>query len=214
MKSVIKMFLVLFTLTSSVWAQGFSSASEGEQTFYFIDEMGRNQAVFYSEAPVESITGMSSKVDGSVTLDLTDLSDPEGKLFIPAASLKSGIDLRDEHLRSEGWLDAEKYPDISFEVKEIKNVKNVKDNLIEAEVVGDFTVKGVTKEVTAGATLTFLEESERTKSRVKRGGDLLGVKADFKINLSDYGVSNEVIGSKVAEDIDVSVNVIGSNVKP
>jgi polyisoprenoid-binding protein YceI len=70
-------------------------------------------------------------------------------------------------------------------------------------------LKGVTKEITANATLTYLDESEQTKLRVP--GDLLGVQATFKVKLSDFGVTNKIVGQKVAEEVEVSVNMVGSN---
>ncbi len=214
MKQLTRYILIFIAFAVVSFGQGFDTNSDGTETFYFKDEMGRNQAVFFSEAPLESITGMSSEVDGEVTIDLNNLSSVSGEIVIPSSSLKSGIEMRDEHIRSANWLDSENNPEISFELKDIKNVQKVNKNVMKAEVVGEFTVKGVTKEITTDATLTYLEESEATKARVKRGGDLLGVKADFNINLSDYSVKNDLIGSKVAEEIEIRVNIIGSNVKP
>ena len=59
--------------------------------------------------------------------------------------------------------------------------------------------------------LTFLDESEQTKMRAP--GDLLGVQAKFNVKLSDYGVNNKIVGQKVSENIDVNVNIVGSNAK-
>lgn len=44
-------------------------------------------------------------------------------------------------------------------------------------------------------------------------GDLLGVQAKFNVKLSDYGVKNQLVGQKVAENIEVSVNIVGNNAK-
>jgi polyisoprenoid-binding protein YceI len=114
-------------------------------------------------------------------------------------------------MRDAGWLDAAKYPEISFEIKKVSDVKSVADNKLTAKITGNYTMKGVTKEVTADATLTYLDESDQTKSRAP--GDLLGVQAKFNVKLSDYGVNNKVVGQKVSENIEVSVNIVGSNAK-
>jgi len=42
-------------------------------------------------------------------------------------------------------------------------------------------------------------------------GDLIGVKAKFKINLSDYGVKHILIGKRVSEEIEIEANIIGTN---
>ncbi len=52
------------------------------------------------------------------------------------------------------------------------------DNKLEAKVTGDFTVHGVTKEVTTTVTMTYLDESEQTKQRAP--GDLLGCSGYFQ----------------------------------
>ncbi len=85
----------------------------------------------------------------------------QGSISISTASLKTGIELRDGHLQSENWLDAESYPEITFVIKNVSNVKSLEENKLEGKVVGDFTTHGVTKEVIADITMTYLDESEQ-----------------------------------------------------
>ncbi len=201
--------ILIFLITSISFAQGFKVKASGEQTFNFADRGGRNQASFYSTTPLEDIRGLSNDVKGTVSFNVNDIKTLKGKISVSTASIKTGIDLRNEHLRSADWLDADKYPEITFTIKNVKEVKQVADNQLQIKVVGDFTLKGVTKEITADATLTYLDESEQTKMRAP--GDLLGVKATFNVKLSDFGVKNKIVGQKVAENIEVSVNMVGSN---
>jgi hypothetical protein len=42
-------------------------------------------------------------------------------------------------------------------------------------------------------------------------GDLVGVKAKFNINLSDYGVRHMLIGKRVSEEVEIKANIIGTN---
>jgi len=209
MKKNLSIIAVIIIFSASVFAQGFKVKASGEQTFNFQDKAGRNQTTFFSTTPLEDITGLSGDVKGRVTFNVNDVKTLKGKVIVSVASIKTGIDLRDEHMRDAGWLDAAKFPEISFEIKKVSDVKVVADNKITAKVTGNYTMKGVTKEVIADATLTYLDESETTKSRAP--GDLLGVQAKFNVKLSDYGVNNKVVGQKVSEDIEVSVNSVGSN---
>jgi len=209
MKKTLSIFVVIIFFTASIFAQGFKVKASGEQKFDFQDKAGRNQTTFFSTTPLEDITGLSGDVKGSVTLNVNDVKTLKGKVTVSVASIKTGIDLRDEHMRDAGWLDAAKYPDISFEIKKVSDVKSVADNKLTAKITGNYTMRGVTKEVTTDATLTYLDESDQTKSRA--AGDLLGVQAKFNVKLSDYGVNNKVVGQKVSENIEVSVNVVGSN---
>ena len=209
MKIILKTFLIIFIAALALNAQGFKVKASGEQTFNFQDSKGRNQATFYSTTPLEDVTGLSNDVKGKVTFDVSDIKTLQGSISIGTGSLKTGIDLRDEHLKSKNWLDAENYPEITFTIKKVSDVKVVADNKLEAKVTGDFSVHGVTKEVVADATLTYLDESEQTKQRAP--GDLLGVQAKFNIVLSDYDVENMIVGQKVSDNIEVSVNIVGSN---
>ena len=209
MKKLLIAVLIL-AAASFTTAQSFKVDREGEQTFSFKDKAGRNTITFFSTTPLEDITGTANAISGTVSFDVKDFANTlKGKLIVQVASMKTGIDLRDEHLRSANWLNEEEYPEIHFEIKEVKNVEQVEDNKLKAVVVEDVTLHGVTKPVNANVEVTYLEESEKTKQRAP--GDLLGVRADFDINLSDFNVENQVVGEKVAEKIEVSVNIVGSN---
>jgi polyisoprenoid-binding protein YceI len=211
MKAIFKSFVIVFVTAVTIFSQGFKVKASGEQTFSFTDKYGRNQTTFFSTTPLEDITGITNDVKGNVTFDVNDFSTLKGKISISVASLKTGIDLRDEHLRSANWLDAESYPEVVFEIKSLNDIQVVEPNKLRAEVTGNFTAHGVTKEVFADATVTYLDESEVTKKRAP--GDLLGVQAKFNIVLSDYDVDNMVLGQKVSDEIEISVNIVGSNAK-
>ena len=211
MKRTLKFIILALFVVSSALAQGFKVEATGDQNFSFADKKGRNQAMFFSSTPLEDVTGLSNDVKGSVTFDVSDVSTLSGSISITTASLRTGIELRDSHLQSENWLDAESYPEITFVIKNVSNVKSVEDNKLEAKVIGDFTTHGVTKEVIAEVTMTYLDESEQTKKRAP--GDLLGVEAKFSIVLSDYEVENMVLGQKVSDSIDITVTMVGSNAK-
>ena len=133
----------------------------------------------------------------------------EGEIIISTASLKSGIDLRDEHIRGADWLDAEQFPEITFKITGVENLNEVKENMLTARVIGEFTCHGITKEVNSDVTLTYLDENEMTK--MKMPGDLLGARAEFNIKLSDFGVQHMALGKKVADNIEIKVNIVGSN---
>ena len=209
MKTIIKTVIVLLTAVSISFAQGFKVKASGEQTFNFEDK--RNQVKFFSTTPLEDITGISNAVKGKVTLNVGDIKNMKGSISIPVSSIKTAIDLRDEHLRSENWMDAENYPEISFVIKSVGDVKVAADNKLEVKVTGDFTAHGVTKEVVADVSLTYLDASEQTKQYAP--GDLLGVQAKFNITLSDFEVENMVVGQKVSESIEITATLRGSNAK-
>jgi polyisoprenoid-binding protein YceI len=198
--------ILFFTVFS--FPQGFNVKASGEQTFNF--KPGEtNQASFYSTTTLEDVQGLTKELSGTVTFNVKDFSTIHGEVSFPVLSLNTGIEKMVKDLRSDAWLNAEKYPVISFKLKKAVNIKQVSDSKIEADVIGDFSLHGVTKEDTAHATVTYLDESPITQQRMP--GDLLGVQAKFNINLSDYNIKHLLLGKRVAEKIDMTVNLVGSN---
>ena len=211
MKNILKFILLSLLFIVSSFSQGFNVGKSGTQTFSFDDPKGRNQATFFSSTPLEDVTGITNDVKGSVTFDVNDIKTLKGSVSISTGSINTGIDLRNEHMKSANWLDAESYPQITFTIKKVGDVQVVSDNSLKAKVTGDFSLHGVTKEVTADATMNYLVESEQTRQRAP--GDLLGVKANFDIVLSNYNVSNKILGEKVSDKIEIEVNIVGTNAK-
>lgn len=202
---------ILFIISSTqIFAQGFKVQAKGNQTFNFADSRGRNQVTFFSKTSLEDITGTASDIAGAISFDVANFAKTvKGKIIVKVTSMKTGIELRDNHLKGTNWLDEKKFPEISFEIKSVESVKQAADNKLEFKAKGQFSLHGVTKEVVANVEATYLDESEQTQKRAP--GDLLGVRATFKVNLSDFDVDNAIIGNKVAEEIEVSVNIVGSN---
>lgn len=184
------------------------------QTFVSDSKDGRNQASFISDAPFEKIIGLASGLNATIMINPNDITQkPMGKVIVPIRNIKTGIDLRDEHLRSEMWLNAEKYPNAEFQLTGIKNPssKSLNDGQkVKATLVGKFSVHGVTKEIEVPATLTYFKESERTKA--KAPGNLLIANADFNIKLADYGVKiPDMVVGKVNDEVQINVNFVSSD---
>ncbi len=210
MNRLIKPAVIMFLLAGIITAQNFNVKAKGLQTFNFEDKGGRNQATFYSATPLEDINGTANGISGTVSFDPVNFASTiKGKIVVKVASINTGIELRNTHMKSANWLDAEKYPDIIFEIVSVSDVKQAGENKLSFKAKGNFTLHGVTKEIVADAEAAYLEENEQTQKRAP--GDLLGVRAKFNVKLSDYKIQNQVIGNKVAENIEVGVNVVGSN---
>ncbi|PIQ09078.1 MAG: hypothetical protein COW71_08340 [Ignavibacteriales bacterium CG18_big_fil_WC_8_21_14_2_50_31_20] len=184
------------------------------QTFTVDSKDGRNQASFISDAPFEKIVGLSSGIDATIMLNVNDLTaSAMGKVKVAINNIKTGIDLRDEHLISENWLNAKKYPTAEFHLTGIKNASSNKLNdaeKVSITLVGKFSVHGVTKDIEVPATLIYFKESEKTKA--KAPGNLLVANSEFSIKLSDYGVNipSMVLG-KVNEEVKINVNFVASD---
>src|SRR6185369_15782856 len=139
----------------AVMALGAVSVFAAPQTFDFKDPKGVNNAIFKTDAILESINGAANGVSGAVTFDPANPAGTKGKIVVAANSLTVPNKMMNEHLFGPMWLDVKTYPDITFEVKELKNVKTTGDSTT-ADASGTFTLHGVSKEVTFPVKLTYL----------------------------------------------------------
>src|ERR1043165_1505595 len=145
MKKLICALAAVAAMTASVFA--------APQTFDFKDPKGVNNAIFKTDAVLESINGAANGVSGKVTFDPQNPSATTGKIVVAANSLTVPNKMMNGHLFSPMWLDVEKYPGITFEVKELKNVKTTGETTT-ADATGTFTLHGVRKELTVPVKLT------------------------------------------------------------
>jgi polyisoprenoid-binding protein YceI len=207
------LIILLLFVQSAYLCQGFKSSKSGFQTFYFKDPQNRNQISFTSETFLETFEGIATDVGGEISFDLVDIQKTiKGEIFISVNSLKTGIEERDENLRDSNWLNSQKYPDISFKIQEVEQQTELDNNKIKLLIDGLFFCHGKSKEIKINATLILQEESALTKKRLP--GDLLSVVAKFDIKLSDYGIKNVFIPQRVSDKQEITVNIVGTNIKP
>ena len=158
---------------------------------------------FESKMDVEDILGTSHSVAGSASFE-------GGKgsfdLSVPIASLDTGIEMRDEHLRGEMWMDAAKAPNITF-----KGSKIVAKGGDKYEVVGMLAFRGVEKETTIVVTAKEIPVAAAKKFGLGETG-ALRVRAEFRVKLSDFGVQiPEMAAAKVSDiwTVNVSIFAVG-----
>jgi polyisoprenoid-binding protein YceI len=176
--------------------------------FDFKDPKGVNNVVFKTDAPLESINGVATGISGRVTFDPDNPGAVKGKIIVQASSLHLGNPMQKEHLHSDKWLDVAKYPEIIFEVESAKNVKR-QANVTTADVAGKFSLHGVTKTITVPVTMTFLKD--KLQARIPgKAGDLLVIRASFKIKRSDFGINPGQGEDKVSDDIELNLSIAGA----
>lgn len=191
-------------------------ASRG--TVYHVLKGKDAQVTFTSDAPLEHIKGTSSQVIGYAVVSKEEgaPSIAAGQFHLPVASLDTGIKMRNEHLQGEKWINATANPDIVFDLKESRDAKLAKETpdakTYDVTLVGDMTVKGVTRPMEIPARITLLPASDKTKARAP--GDLMGLRAKYAIRLSDFGVGDGTNGSKVADDLEIDTALFFSTVNP
>ncbi|MDB5050718.1 MAG: YceI family protein [Fibrobacteres bacterium] len=93
---------------------------------------------------ISNVTGKFEKFGGTFSVDPKNIKATKGNMTIDVNSISTGQPKRDGHLKSEDFFDVAHHPEMKFVSKEVKDV-NEKDST--ATLVGDLTIRGITKEV-------------------------------------------------------------------
>ena len=147
---------------------------------------------------VSKVHGRFTKWSGKLELDGDDLTRSRIEVAIDAASIFTEEAKRDDHLRSPDFLDAAKYPQITFVSKQIAKRGDRYD------VTGDLTIHGLTKSV-----VLEVEGGDRVKD--PWGGVRTGFSARTSISRKEFGltwnVALETGGLLVGDKIEISLEI-------
>ena len=155
-------------------------------TLAAVQKTGTSDASFTGKGPA------GFKLEGK-TQEL-NLQDAGGavKIIVPLANLKTGIDLRDKHMR-EKYLEVQKHPDAVLEVPWSAITLPEEGKSLSGKAKGKMTLHGKTKDVTFSYTV------KRTGATYAATGSVpLNIK-EFDINIPSY------LGVTVKPDIDTNV---------
>jgi polyisoprenoid-binding protein YceI len=125
---------------------------------------------------ISNVRGEFGKMSGQILFDGEDFSTLEAEAEVQVASVDTREPKRDEHLRSADFFDAANYPTIAFKSKRVEGVSDKKFKL-----VGDLTMRGVTKEITLDVEATPIIKDMRGETRI-------GAQASTRLNRRDYGI--------------------------
>lgn len=206
--------LTVVALNGAIAGTGFSGAAGGAKKYSLNNSVGKNQILFQSDAPMEKINGTADQVTGNFQFDPSNLEATKGRIEVSVKSMTTAIAKRDEHMYSDVWLDAGKYPSITFDIESLKDIKvETKDgrNVATATAVGKFTCHGITKPLTTTINLTYLPESDATKKRA--AGNFVMVKTTFPVSLKDHNITGKtgVVGKSVGETISIEANLFANS---
>lgn len=141
-----------------------------------------------------TILGAFTQAEGTIWIDEADPKASRVEASVKTASLAAGDPTRDDHLKSDGWLNAAAHPLITF--KSTKTAPTGKDT---ADVTGDFTLNGITKPVTLKVKLNKLAKAPGS------GKPAAGFTITGEIVRADFGIAKAagMIGDKVPVRLEV-----------
>jgi len=144
---------------------------------YTVDPAHSRIGFVARHAMVTKVRGSFNEFEGSGYFDAEDPTRSNLRLTIKAASIDTRNADRDAHLRSNDFVDMEKYPEITFVSTAVEQV-----SAESYRVTGDLTIKGVTKPVTVDVEYTGAAVDPFGNQRV-------GIEGTTTINRKDWGVS-------------------------
>ncbi len=153
---------------------------------------------------VTKVEGRFREFEGTVTLDRQAPAVSRVEVTIQAASIDTGAENRDKHLKSADFFDVEKYPTITF-----KSTKVAAKGGEVFDVTGDFTMHGVTKTITVPVHhLGFMKAGKQDKA---------GFEVNFTLNRKEYGITwNRAVdagGFMLADDVEINIQVEANKVE-
>jgi polyisoprenoid-binding protein YceI len=179
-----------------------TTASNETTTSWTIDASHSSAEFSAKHMMITTVKGRIADVRGSITLDETDPSVSVVDVELGAASIDTRSEQRDAHLRSADFLDAEKFPTITFRSRRIEGAAATEGT--NFKVVGDLTIHGVTRQVT-------LDTTYEGRGRDPWGGERVSFSAETKIDRREFGLTwnaaLETGGVLVSNDIKIQIHV-------
>lgn len=124
-----------------------------------------------------TVKGYFKNVSGTIVLDEDDPSRSSVEAEIDASTLSSGVEQRDNHLKSPDFLDIERHPLITFKSTSVGLLEND-----HAKVIGDLTIRGITREV-------VLDTQLAGRGKDLQGREVISFDARTQINRKDFGLT-------------------------
>jgi polyisoprenoid-binding protein YceI len=147
---------------------------------------------------ISNVKGRFAAVTGTVALDEGNTAAPAVNVAIDVASIDTRNEQRDTHLRSADFFNAAEFPTLTFTSRSLAG-----DPSGHFTLVGDLTIRGVTRQVTLGGELEGRGDDPW-------GNERLGYSASGKIDRRDFGLTwNQALeagGVAVGHDVKITIN--------
>lgn len=144
--------------------------------------------------------GIFNKVQAQLEFDPANITGSTVSATIETASINTNNERRDNDLRDPRFLDVQAHPTMTFKSKRIQSAGEKK-----YQMIGDLTIKGVTKEV------TFDLVYGGTTMKDARGTEHAGFTAEATINRKDFKVDGDVLMpdgmSTVADHLKINLDI-------
>ncbi|MBS1848367.1 MAG: YceI family protein [Actinobacteria bacterium] len=166
---------------------------------YTIDPSHTSLGFVARHAMVTKVRGKFVDVTGTGHLDAADPTRSSLHVVAKVASVTTGVDQRDEHLRTNDFFDAPTYPDITFTSTKIDVVDDT-----NFTVTGNLTIKETTRPITFDLELTGPVQDPWGNTRIGLEGSVVVNRKDWGVN---WNTTLEAGGVLVSEKVTLSLDV-------
>ncbi len=194
---------------AAVSAIGISRGQAAE--FDFDDPKGVNSMVFVLDSPLEPIMGLAKGISGTVEFDPAQPEKMSGTITVAAKKVETSNSRMNDVLHGRDWLNVKAFKTIDFAIKKVTVDSKPEKDVYQLTVTGDFTLHGVTKELSVPVKVSYLQD--KLGERMRGEGDLLVLRSQFTINRKDFGIKKGMSGMTVAEEIEIRISMVGSHFK-
>ncbi len=174
---------LLLALASSSW-----SAPAWANGVRFRVQPEASEVTFKATSRLMNADGRFHRLAGEVVVDPKAPDNAKVTLVIEAASIDTGIGMRDNHLRSEDFFDVRQFPMITFESLRVEATGR------RATVSGRLTLHGVTREIAVPVEVDLTEVA-------------LVATGEFVINRRDYGIVYQSSLNPIGNEVRVAFTV-------
>jgi polyisoprenoid-binding protein YceI len=169
---------------------------------YTVDPLHSNVDFVARHLVASKVRGHFAEFAGAITIG-DSIENSSVEATVQAASISTGNEMRDGHLKSADFLEQEKYPTLT-----LKSTKITSKGGDDYELVADLTMHGVTK------SLSFELEYLGTGPSMAPGVSVVGFEAKGEFDRRDFGVNfegtlengNLVVGHKIVIQLTVEAS--------
>jgi polyisoprenoid-binding protein YceI len=177
--------------TAALLALSYANAADN----YKIDPAHTSVGFSVRHMGVSNVKGHFDEFTGSLVLDNGSIQEASGTIQVK--SVNTGIEKRDNHLRTADFFDAAKYPLITFKTKRVE--KSGEQTIL----IADFAMRGVTKELRLPVTLSGPVKDPQGNTRI-------GLEAKTTVSRKDFAMKFNAVmetgGLMVGDEVTIEIN--------
>ncbi|MBL8017095.1 MAG: YceI family protein [Ignavibacteria bacterium] len=179
--ALIALFTTVNVFSQSVWKQDPNHSKLGFTVTHF---------------SISDITGYFTKFDVSVTSSQADFSDAVIELSADINSINTGIDARDNHLKTADFFDAATYPTMTFKSSSIE-----KSGDKQYKLKGNLTMHGITKEITVD-----LNYRGTVQNPMANNADVAGLQVTGTLKRSDFNIGPKFPEFVISDEVRIKAD--------